>query len=159
MWVWRTSLLLALTVTAAFTLSAAALTSLFGAGWYWRKQARKITSRYAQRCLQLLRRLAIWCVQAAETKAPEGKFAAVKAFKSESNRKMVTYTHVPEGALYNSSTKILFMGEIFTTSWLPNTQAGCADPRVCRSLGAWSSTLHHSDKNYCLTHSHGVAER
>ena len=37
-------------------------------------------------------------MQAAETKAPEGKLAAVKALKSESNRKMVTYNHVPEGA-------------------------------------------------------------
>ena len=52
----------------ALALSAAALTSLFGAGWCFRKQPRKITSRYAQRCLQLLRRLAIWCVQAGKTK-------------------------------------------------------------------------------------------
>ena len=48
-------------------------------------------------CLQLLRRLAICCVQAAETKTPEGKLAAVKALKSESSRIMMSYTHVPEG--------------------------------------------------------------
>ena len=62
------------------------------------------------------------------------------------------FTHSNDTTTYFTHTIKKYIvrhtGEIFTTSWSPKTRAGCADPRVCRSLGAWSSTLRPSDENY-----------